>query len=270
MKDYLQNLNLHQVRKNIETYSYKTASAVLAGSVLSFGDPRGLIAGIIVKDIFQKLNWKAATELTQKFGYNSLITPNKLFAIEVANVALSIIIGRQVAEAIGFKPSYFGMMSGMLCSAILHSYLDSKKDIFEEAHKVTQSNQTKESQNTVITVTEANFDQHVTETKGIVVLDAYANWCPPCRRVAPIFLELSKELSGKIKFVKLNVNEENALAGKLGIKGMPTFLFFKDGKQVDSDVGFLDREALLSKINPLLATGEKVPAPHLSEAVQAA
>ncbi len=99
----------------------------------------------------------------------------------------------------------------------------------------------------VISVTSQNFKTEVLESKIPVILDAYATWCPPCRAVAPTFSELSREMNGKIKFVKMNVDKEPSLAKELQIEMMPTFLIFKDGKIVDRQVGGMDKTAFLTK-----------------------
>ena len=89
----------------------------------------------------------------------------------------------------------------------------------------------------VIEITKANYKKEVLESKTPVILDAYATWCPPCKAVAPIFDELSNELSGKVKFVKFNVDSDQSLAKELDISAMPTFLIFKDGKIVNRQMG---------------------------------
>lgn len=108
--------------------------------------------------------------------------------------------------------------------------------------------ETQEAQpSSVIPVTSKNFQTEVLASTTPVILDAYANWCPPCNAVAPTFSELSREMNGKIKFVKMNVDEEQSLAKELQIEKMPTFLIFKDGKVVDRQVGGMDKTAFLTK-----------------------
>lgn len=100
----------------------------------------------------------------------------------------------------------------------------------------------------VIPVTKANFKQEVLESKLPVILDAYADWCGPCKHMAPLFSSLSAEMKGKVKFVKLNVDGDRDLTEKLDVKSMPTFLFFKNGQVVGRSEGALSKDALLASI----------------------
>ncbi len=97
------------------------------------------------------------------------------------------------------------------------------------------------------TVTGANFKKEVLQSKMPVVVDAYANWCPPCKAVAPIFASLSSEMKGKVKFVKFNVDEERSLAKDLNIEAMPTFLFYKNGECVGKHTGAMDKDGFRAK-----------------------
>lgn len=99
----------------------------------------------------------------------------------------------------------------------------------------------------VMAVTKENFKKEVLGSKVPVVLDAYASWCPPCKMMAPVFEDLSEEMAGKIKFVKMNVDEQQALGKDLKIEAMPTFIFFKNGKEVDRHRGAMPKADLLSK-----------------------
>jgi thioredoxin 1 len=101
----------------------------------------------------------------------------------------------------------------------------------------------------VTVLTEANFQNEVLESSIPVVVDAYASWCGPCKLLGPIFSELSNEMNSSVKFVKLNVDSDAALAQKLGVRAMPTILFFKNGEVVTKHVGFLDKESFIKKIN---------------------
>lgn len=89
-----------------------------------------------------------------------------------------------------------------------------------------------------------NFQE---ETKGLVLVDFYADWCGPCRMVGPIVEDLSNHMQG-VNFRKLNVDEENALAGQFGVHSIPTLILFKDGKEVDRMVGFAPKQKLESWI----------------------
>ena len=85
-----------------------------------------------------------------------------------------------------------------------------------------------------------------------VVIDFWAEWCGPCRMVAPIVDELSSEYEGKVAIGKYNVDEENDLSAEYGIRNIPTILFFKDGKLVDKQVGAAPKAAIQAKVDALL------------------
>jgi thioredoxin 1 len=108
-------------------------------------------------------------------------------------------------------------------------------------------------------ITDAEFDAEVTQSTQPVVVDCYATWCGPCRQLAPIVDNLADEYSGKIKFVKVNVDESPKLSQKFQIQGIPTLLFFRDGKLVDTSVGLLEKQELTVRLDALLQTNS-VPA----------
>ncbi|ODS43095.1 MAG: thioredoxin [Candidatus Altiarchaeales archaeon IMC4] len=86
----------------------------------------------------------------------------------------------------------------------------------------------------------------------LIVVDFWAAWCGPCKMVAPVIDELSKELSGKVVFGKVNIDEDREIAGQLGIMSIPTLVVFKGGVAVDKIVGALPKEQLLLKLNAYL------------------
>jgi thioredoxin 1 len=99
----------------------------------------------------------------------------------------------------------------------------------------------------VIHVNESAFDRHILNHKGIVLVDFWAPWCGPCKTLGPILDNVSTKVSHKI--VKVNVDEESNLANKYKIRSIPTMIVFKDGKAIDTMVGVISEEALISKLN---------------------
>lgn len=104
----------------------------------------------------------------------------------------------------------------------------------------------------LIQITDASFEADVVKSEIPVLVDFWAEWCGPCRMVAPILEELSKEYAGKIKIVKLNVDENNVSAATYGVRGIPTLLLFKNGEVIGTKVGALPKGQLSSFIDSSL------------------
>lgn len=104
----------------------------------------------------------------------------------------------------------------------------------------------------MIHVTEKNFDSEVVKSSIPVLVDFWAQWCGPCRMISPIVDEIAEELKGRLKVVKINVDEAQDLAGQFHIMSIPTLLIFKAGKPVEQIVGAMSKDQLLEKINPQL------------------
>jgi thioredoxin 1 len=103
-----------------------------------------------------------------------------------------------------------------------------------------------------LVITDSNFASEVEQGKTPVLVDFWAPWCGPCKVVGPIVEELAREFEGKIKVGKLNVDENQQTAGQFGVMSIPTLLFFKDGKPVDSIVGAKSKETIKQKMEKLL------------------
>ncbi len=94
------------------------------------------------------------------------------------------------------------------------------------------------------TLTDGNFDSLVAKSSTPVLVDFWAEWCGPCRRLTPTVEALAKELSGKVTIVKMNVDENPVIPGKFSIRGIPTLLLFKEGRVVESVVGVVGKDDL--------------------------
>lgn len=94
----------------------------------------------------------------------------------------------------------------------------------------------------VAKLTEKDFETKVLKSKMPVMVDFYADWCGPCKQVAPMIEELAGEYKDKMVIYKVNVDEEQGLAGKHGVMSIPTVVMFKDGKEVDRLMGFRGKE----------------------------
>ncbi|MGB4420290.1 MAG: thioredoxin [Candidatus Saccharimonadales bacterium] len=98
-------------------------------------------------------------------------------------------------------------------------------------------------------ITKENFNKEVLESKKVVLVDVWAPWCPPCRSMMPLIEELSEEVKDKADVVKLDAQDEPELAQLLNVSALPTFLLFKDGKVVDSNIGATSKANLLNMIS---------------------
>jgi thioredoxin 1 len=105
-----------------------------------------------------------------------------------------------------------------------------------------------ESKN-VVTVTDATFATEIEGHAGVAVLDLWATWCGPCRMIAPILDALAGEYEGRVKVAKLDVDANPATMRRYNVRSIPTLLFFRDGKLVDTVVGALPKAALAERFN---------------------
>jgi thioredoxin 1 len=102
-----------------------------------------------------------------------------------------------------------------------------------------------------LVITDSNFDELLKSGKPLVV-DFWAEWCGPCKMIGPIVEDLSHEYEGKVTIGKLDVDENNDVTTRYGIRNIPTILFFKDGVQVDKQVGATQKSVMVQKIEALL------------------
>lgn len=101
-----------------------------------------------------------------------------------------------------------------------------------------------------LNVNESNFQEEVIEAGKPVLVDFWAPWCGYCQKLTPVIDELAGEISEKAKVVKVNVDENRALAQKYGVMSLPTMLLFKSGEQVEKMMGFMPKSAIVAKISP--------------------
>jgi thioredoxin 2 len=104
-----------------------------------------------------------------------------------------------------------------------------------------------------IAVTDASFSEDVERSPLPVLVDAWAAWCGPCRMIAPIIDELAAEMAGRVRVVKLNVDENPATAARFDLRSIPTLLVFKAGREVDRIVGVQPKSEISRRLEPLLA-----------------
>lgn len=95
----------------------------------------------------------------------------------------------------------------------------------------------------VVEITGENFEEEVLQSEKPVLVDFWASWCGPCRMLSPVVDEVAEE-NPQIKVGKVNVDEHPELAGKFGVMSIPTLIFFKDGKNIDSSLGVVPKSAI--------------------------
>ncbi|HEV7253959.1 MAG TPA: thioredoxin [Mesorhizobium sp.] len=100
-----------------------------------------------------------------------------------------------------------------------------------------------------VKVDKSNFEADVLQSAQPVVVDFWAEWCGPCKMIAPALEEISNELQGKVKIAKLNIDENQELAAAFGVRSIPTLMMFRDGQVADIKVGALPKTALSHWIN---------------------
>lgn len=104
----------------------------------------------------------------------------------------------------------------------------------------------------VLEITDQNFDSDVLQSKTLVVIDFWAEWCGPCKTIAPVIDELADEYLGKVKFGKVNVDFNQQTAMKYGIRSIPSLLIFKDGSVVNQIIGSVPKDSIVKLLEETL------------------
>ena len=102
-----------------------------------------------------------------------------------------------------------------------------------------------------LNLNEATFDAELGKHKEVLMVDFWAEWCAPCRAIAPTLDELARESGGKVSLAKVNVDEQPALAARYGVRSIPTILFVKDGAVIDQVIGAVPKAQLKKKLDAI-------------------
>lgn len=107
--------------------------------------------------------------------------------------------------------------------------------------------------NAMTEINEANFETEVLKSTVPVVVDFWATWCGPCKMIAPVLEEIATESAGRVKVVKVDVDQNQNLAARFNIQSIPTLLFFSNGNVVAQQVGAASKKAMLAKLDSIVA-----------------
>jgi thioredoxin 2 len=103
-----------------------------------------------------------------------------------------------------------------------------------------------------VIVTDATFAQEVERSPLPVLVDMWAEWCGPCRIIAPAIEQLAGELAGRVRVAKLNIDENPTTPSRFGVRSIPTLLVFKDGREADRLVGAMPKQEILRRLQPFI------------------
>ena len=105
-----------------------------------------------------------------------------------------------------------------------------------------------EDNSNLVTITDDNFLDEIEEHEGLAMVDFWAEWCGPCRMIAPLISELADDFAGKLRVGKLDVDENQATSMRFGVRSIPSILFFRDGEHIDTLIGAMPKARMQQKI----------------------
>ena len=171
------------------------------------------------------------------------------------NLIFSVLIGGGLGAVLG----YFGKCSSGTCPLTSNWWRGALYGavlgfMFHALSARTGSNSVESTQNVKL-IQEQQFEAEVTHATGPVVVDFFATWCGPCKRLSPMLDNLAEPLTNRVKFLKVDVDQSAKLARQFAVEGVPTLIFFKGGKVVDKMVGLPAKDALKRKLEFLASPG---------------
>jgi thioredoxin 1 len=104
----------------------------------------------------------------------------------------------------------------------------------------------------ILHLKDSDFDKAITEAKGVALVDFWAQWCMPCKMIAPVLEAVANDFAGKVTIAKIEVDEAGETASRFNVMNIPTLIFFKDGKEASRTVGVISKEDITRRLEDLL------------------
>ncbi len=108
-----------------------------------------------------------------------------------------------------------------------------------------------------VAISDSSFENEVGKAQGPVLVDFWAEWCGPCRMIAPVLEKIADQYAGSLKIAKLDVDRNQQTSAKFGVQSIPTLILFKDGKEVDRLIGYMPESKIMDRLKPYLPSEAK-------------
>lgn len=171
------------------------------------------------------------------------------------SLILSILVGGGLGAVLG----YYGKCASGTCPLTANPWRGAFYGmvlgfLFHSALGRNGSGPAAEATANVKLVNQAQFESALAQTNSAVVVDFYATWCGPCKRLSPMLDELAGPFTNRINFLKVDVDQSPELSQRYGVEGVPTLVFLRNGKEVDRQVGLTSKETLKARLDSLAAS----------------